>query len=138
VADYNGQQQFPLFTESYQKFKNILETGQVVYITAIYQPKWNSDEYQLTIKEVRQLDAVGKELTESITLKLPLDDITNELMNKIETLCEEYKGKHKLKIALVDLKNMESLNFTSKNKFVNADSDFARQLDKLGVKYRFN
>ncbi len=138
LQDYNGMLEFPLFSEDYQKFKHLLETGAVLYIIGSFQKRWNSEEFQLKIKEVRQLDSIGGDLTESITLKLPLERISSEMIDEIDRLCKLRKGKHKLKMVFVDHTNRMSLNLQAADRKVNADNEFIAELDRIGLKYKVN
>ncbi len=136
--DYNGTMDIRLFSEDYQNFKNLLEPGQVVYIKGIYQQSWGGDEYNFKVKEVRQLEMVGTELTQSLTIRLPLYEITDELINEIDTICANHKGKNQLKFSLLDVQHKQSLSFISQNKKVNANSEFIAELERLGVRYKVN
>ncbi len=138
LQDYNGVLEFPLFTEKYQKFKHLLEKGAVLYLTGIYKKRWNSEEYQLDLSEVKQLDSIGGDLTDSITLKLPIDAISESLIDEIEMLCKTRKGKHKLKMLLLDQRNQLSLNLAAQQQKVNADSEFIDELERIGVSYKVN
>ena len=138
IQDYNGMLEFPLFTEDYQKFKHLLEAGAVLYLKGKFQKRWNSEEFQLKLLEVRQLDSVGIDLTESITLKLAIDQITDEMINDIDMLCKHHKGKHKLKMVFLDKMNMESLNLIAPETKVRADGDFINELERIGVRYKVN
>ena len=51
----------------------------------------------------------------------------------LERICNAHKGKHALKVRLVDYTNKQSLNFASGARKVNADSDFAMEMEKLGL-----
>ncbi len=136
--DYNASIEFPLFTEDYQKFKHLLEPGAVLYIKGHMQKRWNSEEFQLKLKEVRQLDSIGTEMTESITLRLPLEQITSELITDIDNLCNTHKGKHKLKMVFIDKANQVSLDLLAPDTGVEADSDFIGELERIGVRYKVN
>ncbi|MEM9820229.1 MAG: DNA polymerase III subunit alpha [Bacteroidota bacterium] len=138
IQDYNTNVEFPLFSEDYQKFKHLLEVGEVLYIEALYQKRYNSEEYQLKLQKVNQLATIGERLTQSITLKLPIDQLSNELVDNIDQLCKNHKGKHKLKMTLLDRTNEISMNLVAKERKVKADMDFIKALDKLGVKYSVN
>ena len=138
LQDYNGSMEFPLFTEDYQKFKHLLQQGAVLYLTGTYQKRWNSEEYQLKLQDVKQLDSIGGDLTESITLKLPIEKISETLIDEIEMLCKERKGKHKLKMVFLDKQNHMSINLLSQQQKVNADSEFIDELDRIGVGYKVN
>jgi DNA polymerase-3 subunit alpha len=138
IQDYNDALEFPLFGEDYQKFKHLFEAGAVLYIKGAMQKRWNSEEFQLKIKEVRQLDTVGQEMTESITLKLPLERISKDLIDDIDNLCNTHKGKHKLKMVFLDRMNKISLDLVATETQVNADGDFVQELERLGVSYKVN
>jgi len=138
LQDYNNSIEFPLFTEDYQKFKHLLEVGAVLYIKGNMQKRWNSEEFQLKLKEVRQLDSIGTEMTESITIKLPLERINKELVDDIDNLCATHKGKHKLKMVFIDKANKVSLDLLAPDTLVNADSDFIGELDRIGLRYKVN
>ncbi|MEO1518004.1 MAG: DNA polymerase III subunit alpha [Bacteroidota bacterium] len=138
VQDYSGSLEFPLFSEDYNKFKDQLREGQVVFIKGNYQKQWSKEEFQLKIKEVRLLESVGAEMTKSITLKIPLDLITEDFINHIDKLCKNHKGKHQLKVILLDRSERSSINLMSNSRKVNADNDFTMALEKIGVGYKLN
>ena len=76
-----------------KKYKHLLESGEVVYIKGTYQKRWgDNDEYQLRLNDVRQLASIGKELTESITLKFAIEQISDTLIENISQLCTANKG----------------------------------------------
>ncbi len=138
LQDYNHSIEFPLFTEDYQKFKHLLEVGAVLYIKGHMQKRWNSEEFQLKLKEVRQLDSIGEEMTESITIRIPLEKITKELIDDIDNLCNTHQGKHQLKMVFIDKANRISLDLLAPDTTVKADSDFIGELERIGVRYKVN
>ncbi|MFT7452906.1 MAG: DNA polymerase-3 subunit alpha, partial [Patescibacteria group bacterium] len=138
IQDYNETLEFPLFSEDYKKFKHLFEPGEVLFITAKYQKRYNSEEFQLKIQEVRQLDSIGKEMTESIVLKLPLEDLTEEFITNLDKLCKKSKGQHKLKMTLMDRTNQNKIKFVSQERKVKVDGDFLKELDSRGILYKVN
>ena len=138
IQDYNGAMEFPLFTEKYQKFKHLLEKGAVLYFIGTYKKRWNSEEYQLDLTEIKQLDSIGSDLTDSITLKLPIENISENLIDEIEMLCKTKKGKHKLKMVILDRQNQLSINLIAQQQKVEADSEFIDELERIGVPYKVN
>jgi len=91
-----------------------------------------------SFKEVQILEAVTEDKTKLITLKLPIELLTENMITNLDALCKEHKGKHKLKVMLIDNLNRNKLIFTSKNSMVNADSDFVNKVEKLGLNYKIN
>ena len=76
--------------------------------------------------------------TESITLHMPIERVSAAFVNDLDALCKKQKGKHKLKVVLYDQTNEFKLNLVSTQRKVNADNDFVKELQKLGVTYKFN
>ncbi|MBL7818790.1 MAG: DNA polymerase III subunit alpha [Saprospiraceae bacterium] len=138
IQDYKGAHEFALFSEDYARFSPILQAGVSVLIDGEMKQKWNSDEYELKIKDVKQLASLGNSLTESITLMIPIEGITEGLIKELEQLCQKYKGKHKLKTHLLDATNKQTLHLYSTDKKVNVDSDFLAAVEAKGLSYKLN
>ena len=57
------------------------------------------------------------------------------MIDKLDGLCKQYKGKHKLHITLLDYTNRTSMPFVSTTKKVNVDNDFVKELEGIGIEY---
>ncbi len=135
LQDYNGNLEFPLFSDDYQNFKNFFELGQVLFIQGRMEKRWNGEEWQFKVKKVSLLETVGEVMTSSITLRLPLESISEDFMNQLDKLCKEHKGKHHLRMIFLDQMNKTSLTFMSKKRKVNAMNGFCEALDRMGVEF---
>jgi DNA polymerase-3 subunit alpha len=138
IQDFFGSLEFALFSEDYQKYKNLLENGQCVFIKGNYQQRYNSDEFQLRIQDVRLLEAIGEDMTESVTLRIPLDRMSEDMLSQMDTICKEHKGKHDLKLQFIDRKNKRTLNLVSKARKVHAGSEFISAIERIGLGYKVN
>ncbi|MEZ4980803.1 MAG: hypothetical protein R2769_04295 [Saprospiraceae bacterium] len=97
------------------KIQRLFESGQCLYITGAYEPKWgSSDEFQFKVKEVSLLASVSENVAQSVTLKVAVEALSKDLISNIDEVCKKYKGKHQLKLILLDHTNRNSLSFTSK------------------------
>ncbi len=138
IQDYAGSLDITLFNEEYQKYKHLFETGAVLYLQGTYEPRWNSEEMQFRLSDVRQLASIAGAMTTSITLTFPLAIITSEMLSNMDDLCKKYKGPHALKMRLLDYENKTSLQLIAKSRKVNATGEFIAALEKLGVEYKLN
>ncbi len=138
IQDYNDVLELPLFSEDYKKFKHLFEPGEVLYITGTYKQRFNSEEYQLKIKEVKQLASIGNNLTESILLKFPIEKVSEDFIDDIDRLCKKYKGKHRLKMMLMDRTNENTLRLYAPERKVKADNEFIAELEQRGIPYQLN
>ncbi len=138
LRDYDGQLEFRLFGNDYQKFKPFLEQGKILFIKGNYQKSWRDEEMEFKIKEISLLDGIADKLMESITIRIPLSDVTPEKINQFDALCKKKKGKHRLKMDVLDYTNKISLKMISKEVKVHADNEFIEELAEIGWEYRVN
>jgi DNA polymerase III subunit alpha len=138
IQDYTGSYEFRLFKENYARFAPILQPGASVFIEGEMRTRFNSEEYELNIKDIRFLGGLSEDLTESITIQIPIEKITEGMISNLELLCKNHKGKHKLKINFIDSTNRQTLNLFSPERKVNVDSEFVAALDKEGLSYKVN
>lgn len=138
IQDYTGSLEITMFSESYAKFKTFFEEGTSVYVEGEFRQRYNSDEFEFKVNNVRLLETIGDEKTSSITLKIPVEVISRDLLDKIEQLCLAHKGKHTLKIELIDRQNKEKLSFTSGARKVTVGNDFIAAMEILGVECGVN
>ncbi|MFM7401663.1 MAG: DNA polymerase III subunit alpha, partial [Bacteroidota bacterium] len=138
IQDYTGSLEITMFSESYAKFKTFFEEGTSVYAEGEFRQRYNSDEFEFKVNNVRLMETVGDEKTSSITLKIPVEVISRELLEEIGQLCSAHKGKHTLKIELIDRQNKEKLSFTSGARKVTVGNDFIAAMEMLGVECGVN
>ncbi|MGB3799915.1 MAG: DNA polymerase III subunit alpha, partial [Lewinella sp.] len=102
LSDFDDTIEFKLFGEDYEKYKHVLNQGKAVFVKASYRPKWNSDEVEISVNEVKLLEGLGREMTDAIILKLPLPDLSPELVRSLDDLCQQYQGEQKLRMVFYD------------------------------------
>lgn len=138
IQDYTESLEITMFSETYAKFKTFFEEGTSVYVEGEYKQRYNSDEFEFRVNNVRLLEAIGAEKTSSVTLQIPVELLTAELIDRIEKLCAAHKGKHLLKMELIDRQNKEKMAFTSAGKKVNVGNEFLAAMELLGVECGVN
>jgi DNA polymerase-3 subunit alpha len=138
ISDYNHSIEFRLFGEDYQKFKHLLEPGKALFFKVGWQKSWRDDSMEMKIKEVRLLETIGQDMTNSVTVKIGLHQLTPEVITALDELCANQKGKHRLKMELVDHQNRLRMKMVAKARTVHADSNFIAAVEKLGLGYALN
>ncbi len=139
VQDYTAVYEITLWNEQFEKFKHLLALGNVLYIEGGYNKMYNQERYMFKVKDIKLLDTISKQLTKSITLKIPLMDITPELVSNLNGLIDKHVGEHNLKIIVEspdDTDNVLDL-FSGKRK-VNASYDLVNGLHRLNLLYKIN
>ncbi len=136
ISDFNGSLEIPMFSDDYVRFKGFFEKGNCLFLSGVYELRWGrEDEYQLKVKEVTLLENVGRQLANSITLKLSMDLLTERVLDQLEGICSAHQGEHQLKIVLLDYTNKISLPFVSTSHKVHIDNELVRTLDTMGIPY---
>ncbi len=138
LQDYSSSLEFKLFGEDYQRYKHLLEEGKAIYFTAQYQQSWRGDGLELRIKEVRLLEGVAEERTQSITLRLALDQVTPQLVDQLDALCRKHNGKHRLRMQFFDVESRLKIPMMARERGVRVNPDFVKVLQQLGVEYTLN
>ncbi len=138
VQDYTGSTEIVLFNEDYAKWRHLFNEGESLFITGNYQARFNSEEMQLKLLDVKLLNSISGTLTESVTLDIPIELLDDRLLAEIDRVCTEHKGAHTLKMRLLDNANRNALNFSASKRKVNADSDFAAAMERLGLGCKLN
>lgn len=133
IQDYTGSLEITMFSENYAKFKTFFEEGTSVYVEGEYKQRYNGDEFEFKVLNVRLLETIGEEKTTSVTLKIPVENLSIDLINSIEKICAAHKGRQTLHMELIDRQNKEKMAFTSKGKMVTVGNEFLSELEMLGV-----
>ena len=77
-------------------------------------------------------------MTKSITLQLPIEFISDDLISAIESISGRNKGPHKLKLQIFHRDEEVVLGLLSKAYNVKVDGDFIEEISRLGIKYKLN
>ncbi|MEZ4920210.1 MAG: DNA polymerase III subunit alpha [Saprospiraceae bacterium] len=133
IQDYSGSLELALFSNDYAQFKHFFEEGQSLFITGQMKQRWNSEEFEFRIDQVQLLESVTGTHISSVTIQVPIELLSSEFLDRLEVICKEHKGKHQLKVKLMDYTNKHALDFASGTRKVNAGSDFAMEMEKLGL-----
>jgi len=137
VEDHDGRSMdMGVFGNNYLKYKHLLDVDMVLYIKGKYQKSWRDEtQYELRLKEIHLLDEVGNEKIKGIAVNLPVQQITPQLIDQLDTICQKYKGEQIFSVNVLDVENKIKLQLDSKNRKINADSLFIKELEKLELKF---
>ncbi|MCE2789712.1 MAG: DNA polymerase III subunit alpha [Saprospiraceae bacterium] len=97
LQDFTGSFQINLYNEQFESFKHLITKGQVLYLEGTNEKGYQSDRFFFRVKEVKMLDTIGKTMTKSLTLKLPLHLIDEKLIYEVEHICLQKPGPQLLK-----------------------------------------
>lgn len=130
LEDYHGSYTFFIFGDDYVKFKQYFMTGWFLYLTgAVVQKKWgNENEIELKINSISLLSEVRGKMIKGLKVNINLDDLTYELMEKLEAITSKYKGDAKLYIEVFDQRENITLELFSKKYTIDPSAELIQDL----------
>ncbi len=138
IQDFRGSLKLSIYNEAYKNFKDLINVGEVLYIEGTNSTGYNSDNYFFRVKGIRLLDTIGKSMTKSITIQLPILDINNAFIQSIERIITEHKGHHLLKVVVTDSDEEIELPLLGAQKNLNVDNALLEKVSRLGLLYKLN
>lgn len=141
LSDFTGSMVLSLFGEDYINFKNFLQDGYFVFIRAKVRERWNQpDNFELKINQMYLLDTVKDKFIKSLTVQFKVNELSEVVVDELETLVKANPGNCKLNVTLVDIDDQIELNMPSRGAKVNLNATFLKQLELLAGEnaYRLN
>jgi len=133
IEDFSGNFSFALFSKQYIEFKNKLSEGYKVFISARYEKSPHNEEIRLNIKNIQMLDELQ---INSLVIKLPVQNIHEDLIKNLKQTFEKNKGESKLEFIIFDAKSNTWIQMYSQNIKVNVNNQLINQLTKLNLDYK--
>jgi DNA polymerase III subunit alpha len=132
LEDYSGGHTFFIFGDDYVKFKEYFMNGWFLFITGgVFQSKWKENEYEFKIGTMALLSEVRGKMVKGLRINIDLDDLTYDLMEKLEAITSKYKGDAKLHINVIDSKENITLDLVSKNFRVDPSNEMIKDLGQI-------
>jgi DNA polymerase-3 subunit alpha len=105
-------------------------TGWFLFISgAVVQKKWGAEnELEFKINAISLLSEVRGRLIKGLKVNINLNDLTYELMEKLESITAKYKGEAKLYIEVLDQQENISLELFSKKIKVDPSAELIKEL----------
>jgi DNA polymerase-3 subunit alpha len=103
IEDYTGAYKLVLFGNDWLKFSNFFANGYALYFRGKVQPRpFGNNELEVSIKSVCMLADVREQMVRSISIVVPIQLITEDLILVLKEHTENTKGKVELKFKVVD------------------------------------
>ncbi|MBC8464135.1 MAG: DNA polymerase III subunit alpha, partial [Bacteroidetes bacterium] len=132
IEDYHDNITFFLFGEEYPKFKPYMTEGWFLFAQCRVQSRrWKEDELEMKLVSVELLSEIKEKALRSVVLTVQAKDVNELLLERIEDLSEEYKGKHHLKFVVEDPREGYKVELRSKKFKVNLEDAFLNRLKQI-------
>lgn len=134
LEDYSGNTTFVLFGEDYLKFKNFMSLGWFLFVEGVVmRNSWGQQNIEFKIRNIDLLNEIGVKRSKGVQLNLTAAEITEDLILKIEGVCQEFAGNTPLYLKLRDEKENLSLELLSRKFRINPVNDMVKKMKKVGT-----
>ena len=117
MEDFSGGGEIALFGKDWLDFHNCFIEGASLFIRAKVAPsKWKAGEYNLQLKSIELLADIKDRLIERITLFVPLDRLTTEMVQDLAEIAHECPGEAELYFHVHSADSMRARLFSRKIK----------------------
>ncbi|HAH38257.1 MAG TPA: DNA polymerase III subunit alpha, partial [Algoriphagus sp.] len=132
LEDYQGGFTFFLFGEDYVKYKEYFMTGWFLFLKGeVGQKRWDENSLEFKINSIMLLSEVRGKMIKGLRVNIDLDDLTLDLMEKLETITQKYKGEAKLYFDVIDRKENISLELFSKKFSIDPSAEMIKELKEI-------
>ena len=153
LEDYSGTHEIALFGNNFTEYGRFMMKDCYLFIQGIVQEKgadykWKKEpalsgapEYEFKITNISFLAEVQKNFINKLTIYIPLEEITEQLVTELISHAEENKdGKINLQVNVLDTSRNtnRSLSLRSKKSSISINKDFYKYLNKGKEKNLFN
>ncbi|MBN1413670.1 MAG: DNA polymerase III subunit alpha [Bacteroidales bacterium] len=126
LEDYTDIYSITLFGKDYENFRRFIYEGYSLLIKgSVQESTWKkTPELEFRIKNIFMLSSARDELITSIQLKIPLDELTEKLLEKMKFFTLNNKGSINMKVLLVDTTENIAVDMFSRSKHIELSDDF--------------
>jgi len=140
LQDYTDSFRFILFDKDYIDNSKFLTAGYYLLIKGrVQKRRYKDDQLEFSIRNINLLSSVKDELIKSVTLKIDIENLNEEMINELIDLIRENKGETELKFLFLDKDDRISLPMFSRTIRVRLNNDLISYLDDHpGIEYKVN
>ena len=136
IEDYNGSHEFVLFSKDYENFRRFLFEGYYLLIKGKVAPRiYNPNELETRITSIMMLAEAQETLMKEVTVSVPVDELTEELVGRLSAAAKENRGQVILRFKVYDPAAEVAVNLYSKSVKVALTGDLIRILDDYWLPY---
>jgi DNA polymerase-3 subunit alpha len=139
LEDYSDTHTISFFAKDYENFRKYIYEGYSLLIKgSVQENNWkNAPDLEFKVKNIYLLSNARDELIKNIQLRIPLDELSEKLLERVKYFIAGNKGSINLKVLLVDPSENISVDMFSRSKHISLSDDFIEFLmQNPGIEFR--
>lgn len=134
IEDFTGSVELALFGDEYAKFKNYVEVNNMLFVSLKYVASFrDSSEMELKVGDIKFLADTVEKMSKRLSLDIPLDRIEQNLIDRLENMFLENKGKCVVDFNVRDRATNTSVPLTSRTMFVQPSMEMINLLETFDI-----
>jgi DNA polymerase-3 subunit alpha len=132
IEDYSGSVEIMLFGKDFVEYNKFMVQGLFVFVKARVQERYNQPgSLEIKLSKIELLDEVKKNAFNMIRLRVKLDNLSEDLVLKLDALMNRFEGKSSVEFYVEDEAQRQNIKLYSKRSKVAIDNELLLELDKL-------
>lgn len=138
LEDYEGSNSFYLFSEDYLKYKKFFELDWFLYVRgSVVTQQWKENDLEFKINEINLLGEVRERYYDGIELNMNINLISKDLIRKLESLADVYRGKGSVLVNILDENENIKVDLFSRKIRLGIDDKLIAELESIpGIGYK--
>ena len=130
LEDYTDSYTITLFGKDYENFRKYMYEGYTLLLKGVVQENsWKKPaELEFRIRSIHLLSSVREELISNIQIRIPLDNLTEELLTDMNAFLQKEKGNTNLKVTVYDQMENIGVEMFSRYKKIALSDDLINYL----------
>lgn len=139
LTDYSDSKEFMLFGQDYVNFSRYCKTGLFIMVRGNVQKSYRGEHMEFRITGIELLSEVRKNYVKSITLNMPVMELTSEMVERLEKMTMNNKGKVLLKFNIYDPESNMNIQMFSRTVKIELTDEMLNFLNsELNMSFRIN
>ncbi len=115
LEGYDENYEFRIFDKAYLDFRNLLGINQFVYIKIAIKSGWvnqetgKKSEPRIEFLDVQQLHDVLGKFSKNVSIKLDIEDVSEDLIMKLNEIFKENKGNKSLNFEIFEIEKTKQI-----------------------------
>ena len=133
LEDFYGGYRFFIFGDDYIKFKSFLTPSWIIHLSGRVKKKFYNDDLEFKISSISLLSELIDSEIRDVVLRVKLDNISDEIVEKAVSIIEKNKGKHSLILNVINNNQNYDVDLLSRKIKVDINKEFIKDINNLEV-----
>ncbi|RLD85885.1 MAG: DNA polymerase III subunit alpha [Bacteroidetes bacterium] len=132
IEDYSDSYRLVLFGNQYLDFKKFFTEGYYLALRGKVQHRFNKEENELefNISQIEMLSEIKEKAFNSLAIKIPVENLTDDLIGEVQSITEKHKGNIMLKFLIYEPSTKVWVQMFSRTHRVQITQDLVQYLEK--------